>query len=33
FNTVIHVFYQETREFYELEELWGDAKMTEYGTL
>ena len=33
FNTVVHVFYRETRSFYELEELWGDAKMTEYETL
>lgn len=33
FNTVIHVFYHETRNFYELEELWGDAKVTEYETL
>jgi len=30
FNTVVHVFYPETREFYELEELWGDAKVTQY---
>lgn len=33
FNTVIHVFYRETRSFYELEDLWGDAKFTEYETL
>jgi len=33
FNTVIHVFYHETRNFYELEELWGDAKFTEFETL
>jgi ribosome-associated protein len=33
FNTVIHVFYHETRNFYELEELWGDARFTEYETL
>ncbi len=30
FNTVVHVFYPETREFYELEELWGDANVTQY---
>ncbi len=30
FNTVVHVFYPETREFYELEELWGDAHVTQY---
>jgi ribosome-associated protein len=31
FNTVVHVFYPETREFYELESLWSDAEVTEYG--
>ena len=31
FNTVVHVFYPETREFYELENLWSDAEVTEYG--
>lgn len=30
FNTVVHIFYKETREFYELEDLWSDAKFTEY---
>ena len=30
FNTVVHVFYPETRSFYELEELWGDAEHTSY---
>lgn len=24
-NIVVHIFYQETREFYKIEELWGDA--------
>ncbi|MEZ4984766.1 MAG: ribosome silencing factor [Saprospiraceae bacterium] len=33
FNTVVHVFYREMRSFYELEDLWGDAKFTEYETL
>lgn len=33
FNTVVHVFYRETRAFYELEDLWGDAQFTEYETL
>jgi len=27
-NVVAHVFLQDKREFYGLEELWGDAKMT-----
>jgi ribosome-associated protein len=31
FNTLVHVFYPETREFYELENLWSDAEVTEYG--
>lgn len=31
FNTVVHVFYPETREFYELENLWSDADVTEFG--
>lgn len=30
FNTVVHVFYPETRAFYDLEDLWSDAKVTEY---
>lgn len=33
FNIVIHVFYRETRAFYELEDLWSDAKFTEYENL
>jgi len=30
FDTVVHVFYPETRAFYEIEELWGDANITQY---
>ncbi len=30
FNTIVHVFYPETREFYEIEQLWSDAETTEY---
>lgn len=30
FNTVVHVFYPETRQFYEIEDLWSDAKATEF---
>lgn len=33
YNTVVHVFYRETRTFYELESLWSDAVFTEYETL
>lgn len=33
FNTVVHVFYHETRAFYELEDLWSDANATEYHDL
>lgn len=33
FNTVVHVFYPETRQFYELENLWSDADVTEFGEI
>ena len=29
-DVVVHVFNQENREFYALESLWGDAKITSY---
>ncbi len=28
-DVVVHVFYRDTRKFYSLERLWGDAVMTE----
>lgn len=30
FNTIVHVFYPETRQFYEIEHLWSDAEVTEF---
>lgn len=33
FDTVVHIFYHETRSYYELEDLWSDAVLTEYETL
>lgn len=33
FNTVVHVFHPEFRSFYELEDLWSDAKSIEYKDL
>ena len=33
FDTVVHIFYRETRPFYDLEQLWGDARFTEYENL
>ena len=29
-NVVVHVFNVETRDYYQLERLWGDAKVEEY---
>lgn len=30
FNIVVHIFYPETRKFYDIEDLWSDAKITRY---
>jgi len=30
FDTVVHVFYPETRSFYDIEDLWSDADVVEY---
>lgn len=30
FDTVVHVFYPETRKFYDIEDLWSDGIFTEY---
>lgn len=30
FDTIVHVFYPETRAFYQIEALWSDAEVTEY---
>ncbi|MBX2816350.1 MAG: ribosome silencing factor [Saprospiraceae bacterium] len=30
FSTIVHIFYPETRAFYDLEELWSDADTTLY---
>lgn len=30
FNTIVHVFYPETRAFYDIEDLWSDAPKEEF---
>lgn len=32
-NTVVHIFFPEARQFYDLESLWGDAQVQEFDTL
>ena len=27
-NVVVHIFQKQTREYYDIENLWGDAKIT-----
>jgi len=29
FDTIVHIFYPETRHYYDIEQLWSDAKRTE----
>ncbi|MEZ4936548.1 MAG: ribosome silencing factor [Crocinitomicaceae bacterium] len=29
-NIVVHIFYKDVRDFYDLEDLWADAEKTEY---
>lgn len=33
FDTVVHVFHHEAREYYNLQGLWSDGKVTEYQNL
>jgi ribosome-associated protein len=33
FYTVVHIFYGETRTFYDLDDLWSDGQLTEYQNL
>lgn len=33
FDVVVHIFDKDTRRYYELEDLWSDARITEYQNL
>lgn len=33
FDTVVHIFYPETRAYYDIEDLWGDAEVSYYQNL
>jgi ribosome-associated protein len=33
FNTIVHVFHPESRQFYDIENLWSDADVTEYAEI
>jgi ribosome-associated protein len=33
YNTLVHVFYPEARSYYDLEDLWSDARVTSYENL
>lgn len=32
-DVVVHIFYREKREFYALEELWNDAKLSKHNSI
>ena len=32
-SVVVHIFQKQTREYYDIEELWGDAKITKINDL
>lgn len=33
FTTIVHIFHPDTRSFYEIEDLWSDAKIVQYQNL
>lgn len=33
FHTIVHVFHPESREYYDIEDLWSDGEFTEYQDL